>query len=92
MSGLFPGTETRLKPRAVVSMLRLARYMRETEFLTERDSLQSQQLEGVREILTEVFQKSMRATAKTLKQRFETRLRKLHDQRHDNKNHRRSTL
>ena len=91
-SGMFPGTETCLKPQALVSMLRLARYMRETEFLTERDSLQSQQLEGVREILTEVFQKSMRATAKTLKQRFETRLRCIHQKRHDNKNHRQSTL
>jgi DNA-directed RNA polymerase subunit B len=92
VSGMFPGTEPRLKSRALVSMMRMARYMRETEFLTERDSLQSQQLEGVREILTEVFMKSMRATAKTLKQRFETRLRKLHVQRHDNKNHRGSTL
>ena len=92
VSGLFSDTEERLKPRALVSMLRLARYMRETEFLTERDSLQSQQLEGVREILTEVFQKSMRMTIKTLKQRFETRLRKLHVQRHDDKKHRRSTL
>ena len=91
-SGMFPGTEFPLKPQALVSMLRLARYMRETEFLTERDSLQSQQLEGVREILTEVFEKSMRTTAKTLKQRFETRLRCIHQKRHDNKNHRRSTL
>lgn len=92
LSGLFHGTEPRLKARALVSMLRLARYMRETEFLTERDSLQSQQLEGVREILTEVFHKSMRSTAKTLKQRFETRLRKLHTQRNDGKEHRRKTL
>ena len=34
----------------------------------------------------------MRTTAKTLKQRFETRLRCIHQKRHDNKNHRRSTL
>lgn len=92
VEGVFPTTERHLKARAVVSAMRVARHMRETNNLTHRDSLQSQQLEGVREIMTEVFDKNMRGTIKTMRQRLETRLRKLHDQRHDNKRHRVATL
>ena len=91
-SGVFPTTKKPLKACAVVSALRVARFMRETNNLTHRDSLQSQQLEGVREIMTEVFDKNMRGTIKTMRQKLETRLRKLHEQRHDNKRHRAATL
>ena len=89
---LFPGTDEGLKAQALVSMLRLARYMRETRQLTERDSLQTQQVDGVREVLDEVFDKQLRSTSRILCQRIQTRLGKLHRQRHDGMNHRASTL
>lgn len=92
VDGLFPGTAGHLKANATVSFLRLARYMWETGHLTDRDSLQSQQLDGVREILGEVFHKAMRATVKQLKQKLQSRLHKLHKLRHDRKQHRAATL
>ena len=91
-SGVFPGTPASLKTQAVVSFLRVARYMRETNHLTDRDSLQCQQLDGVREILTEVFHKTMRATVRQMRQKLQTRLHKLHKLRHDKKQHRAATL
>ena len=90
--GLFPGTDDGLKSQALVSMLRIARYMRETRQLTERDSLQTQQVDGVREILDEVFDKQLRSTSRMMCQRIQTRLGKLHRQRRDGMNHRASTL
>ena len=89
--GLFPTTVPSLRSAALVSFLRVARYMRESNNLTDRDSLQSTQLLGIREILNEVFDKTMRQTCKSLRQKLETRLRKVHQKRFDNKNHRAAT-
>ena len=92
LAGLFPGTAAELKAQALVSMLRLARHMRETRQLTERDSLQTQMVEGVREIVQEVFAKHLRTTTRLMRQRVETKLGKLHRQRHDGLQHRAATL
>ena len=90
--GVFPGTAAGRRAEALVSFLRVARYMRETGHETDRDSIQSQQLDGVREILAEVFHKTMRATVKQMRQKLQSRLHKLHTLRHDRKRHRASTL
>ena len=92
LAGLFPGTAPALKAQALVSMLRLGRHMREARQFTERDSLQTQQLEGVRELFQEVFEKHWRSTMRMLRQRVETKLGKLHRQRHDGRQHRAATL
>lgn len=90
--GLFPETSETLKSAATVNALRMISFMKRTDFLTERDSVLSQTVEGVREMLTAVFERALRSSMSLLKTRLETRLRKIHELRTDNKNHRASTL
>ena len=91
-SGLFPETSETLKSAAAVNALRILSFMKRTGFLTDRDSVLSQTVEGIREMLTAVFDRALRSSMSLLKTRLETRLRKIHELRTDNKNHRASTL
>ena len=92
LDGLFPGTEKSKKAAAVVSTLRMLRFMHDTEFYTERDSVLSQTVEGVSELLTTVFKRALKSTMTAVRMRLEARLRKIHNLRNDQKNHRSSSL
>jgi len=90
--GLFPETSESIKAAATVNALRMMSFMKRTNFLTKRDSVISQTVEGIREVMTAVFERALRSSMSVLKTRLETRLRKIHELRTDNKNHRVSTL
>ena len=89
---LFPGTDAARKPAAVVSAMKMLRFMSRTDFYTERDSVISQTVEGVSEVLTTVFERALSSTMNTVKQRMESQLRKIHALRTDKKKHRARTV
>ena len=89
---LFPGTDIARKPAAVVSAIKMIRFTSKTDFYTERDSVISQTVEGVSEVLTTVFERALSSTMKTIKQRMENHLRKIHNLRTDKKKHRLRTV
>lgn len=90
--GVFPKTNHALKAAATVNAARVMAFMKKTNFQTERDSVISQKVEGVCEMLTAVFERALKSSISVLKTRLETRLRKIHDLRNDKKKHRAATL
>ena len=92
MQTLFPGTDAARKPAAVVSALKMLRFMSKTEFYTERDSVISQTVEGVSELLTIVFKRAVQSTMNIVTVRLDKHLRSIHNLRSDNKKHRKKTL
>lgn len=89
---LFAGTDPARKPAAVVSALRMLHFMERTKFFTERDSVISQTVESVGEVLSIVFDRAVKSTMSIVRQRIEQQLRKIHNLRTDGKKHRKSTL
>lgn len=89
---LFPGTDAARKPGALVASLKMLRFMSKTEFFTERDSVISQTVESVAEVLTTVFTRALQSTMSIVTQRLDKQLRKIHSLRTDKKKHRLKTV